>query len=128
MAMPANSDTRLIQGAALAMAMMLTRPRKVAAKNSGWSKARASLAKGGAPKVSSRALTRPPVAEAAMASDSARADFAALGHRVAVPATRQRGRRAGDVDQDRRDRAAEHTAGIDAAQEGPSPTAASSGR
>ena len=71
--MPQNSDTRLIQGVALAMAMMLTRPRKVAAKNSGWSKASASLAKGGAPKVSSSALASPPVADAAIASVSARA-------------------------------------------------------
>ncbi len=67
MTMPRNSERKLIQGADLATAMMLTRPRKVAAKNSGWSNLSANLANGGAAKVSSRALAMPPVAEAAMA-------------------------------------------------------------
>lgn len=65
--MPVNSDTSDISRFPLAMASTLTRPRKVAAKNSGWSKESANFANGGEANESSRALTRPPTALAVMA-------------------------------------------------------------
>jgi hypothetical protein len=90
--------------------------RRYTAKNSGGPKRRANDEIIGARNVISSTATSEPMNDEVNAAVSASAALPLLGHRVAVERRRDRPRLAGNVEQDRRDRASEQRAPVDARQ------------